>query len=38
MAFRRRASQAELRWQAEELEQEEEAAEERARRAASAAS
>jgi hypothetical protein len=38
MAFRRRASQAELRWQAEELEQEEEAAEERARRQASAAS
>jgi hypothetical protein len=38
MAFRRRASQAELRWQAEELEQEEEAAQERARRQASAAS
>ena len=38
MAYRRRASQAELRWQAEELEQEEEAAEERARRQASAAS
>jgi hypothetical protein len=38
MAFRRRASEAELRWQADELEQESEAAEERARRQASTAS
>ncbi len=38
MALRRRASEAELRWQTDELEQESEAAEERARRRASTAS
>ena len=38
LALRRRASEAELRWQAGELEQEADAAEERARRQASAAS
>jgi hypothetical protein len=38
MAFRRRATQAELRWQAEEIEQEAEAEEARARKQASAAS
>jgi hypothetical protein len=38
LALRRRASEAELRWQAGELEHEAEAAESRARREASAAS
>ena len=38
MALRRRASEAELRWQAEEIEHEAEAKEARARREASAAS